>query len=114
MAKNLEDSYEVSEGEVRLTIIIGNAQIGTSSVKLNDTLLHTGDISGLLIGKGPEISGKILSIKTVVTDVNDKTNLTNVYYELKGGKVDKKYNLEELALEDGASVIYRAKFNLEA
>ena len=114
MAKNLEEGYEVNEGEVKLTILIGNAQIGTSSVKLNDTVLYTGDVSGLLIGKGAEISGKILSIKTVVTDVNDKTNLTNVYYELKGGKVDKKYNLEELASEEGASVIYRAKFNLKA
>ncbi|MDD5530697.1 MAG: hypothetical protein PHX21_11835 [bacterium] len=110
----LEESYKVNEGEVRLTIIIGNAQIGISCVRLNDTILHTGDVSELLIGRGPEISGKTLSIKTSVNDVNPATNRTNVYYALKGGKTDKEYNLEEVASGAGAQVIYRAKFNLEA
>jgi len=114
MSVTLVTAYEVAKANVYLTIVIGNAQLGSSAVKLNNKVLGTGDIEELLVGKGPSIEGKPLSVKSVVTDVNDKTNQTSIRYKLKGGKFDKNYDLEATVSQEGESVIYRATFHLKA
>ena len=50
-------------------------------------------------------------MKTVVTDVNDKTNRTSVTYELKGGVQPAEFSLEGTVAEEGDSIIYRASFD---
>ncbi|HXF48795.1 MAG TPA: hypothetical protein VNL73_05150 [Verrucomicrobiae bacterium] len=114
MVIKLDTIYEVASGKVTLSVIIGEAQLGSSLVKLNDVELGIGQINNLSIGRGSDIAGKTLFIKTVVTDVNDKTNLTSVGYVFKGGKVDKRYDLNATVNEEGGSVIYRANFKLIA
>ena len=114
MSVKLNTTYEVAQGSITLTIIIGNAQLGSSLVKLDNKELDRGKIDNLLLGAGPDIAGKTLSIKSVITDVNDKTNLTSIRYVLKGGKVDKDYDLNATVDEEGASIIYRAKFELQS
>lgn len=112
MGVKLETMYEVVADKVYLTIIIGEKQIGSSLVKLNNEILQMGDIKNLEIGLGSDIAGKTLITKTVVTDVNDQTNRTSVSYFLKGGKTDKDFSLDATVAEEGASIIYRAKFKL--
>jgi hypothetical protein len=114
MDVKIDTTYEVSQGDVTLTIKIGDAQLGASIVKLEEKELGIGKIENLQIGKGPDIAGKTLSIKSIVSDVNDKTNHTSICYVLKGGKVDKEYDLGGTVDEEGASIIYRAKFQLKS
>lgn len=113
MNVKIDTTYKVSQSDVSLTIIIGDAQLGASIVMLGDKELGIGEIENLLIGKGPDIAGKILSIKSIVSDVNDKTNHTSIRYVLKGGKNEKEYDLGGTVDEEGASIIYRARFHLK-
>jgi len=61
---------------VSLSIIIGNAQIGSSSVKFkfSSVILAKGEIKDLAIGKGSDIRGRILRVATRVLDANTATN----------------------------------------
>ena len=106
-----ETSCGVGTEAVSLTITIGNAQMGASRVLLEAKELGIGAISNLPIGKGPSLVGKTLRVKTVVTDVNDRTNLTNVRYTFKGLKGNNQYDLQAMVDEQGDSVIYHATFN---
>ena len=109
----LQTDYHVANGQVTLTIIIGDAQLGSSLVSLNGKELQRGDdIVDCPIGNGPDIKGKALKIDTVINDVNDATNHTSVTYQLKGGIQDSTYNLEGTVASEGDSLIYRATFNL--
>jgi Icc-related predicted phosphoesterase len=114
MAAKLETDYVVAAGDISLSVIIGDGQLGSSLVRLGDEELAIGDVDRLKIGSGGAIAGKDLFIKTVVTDVNDNTDHTSVRYELKGGKADKVFDLEESADEEGGSVVYRATFTLKS
>lgn len=113
MAVKLQTDYEVDTGDVTLTIIIGDGQIGTSLVRLDGKELAIGDVTELKLGKGSSLAGKELFIKTVVADVNDKTNNTSVSYQLKGGVSDREFHLDGSVNEEGGSVIYRAAFELK-
>ena len=114
MANELRKTYAVSQGPLKLTIIIGDAQLGSSRVVLGDKELARGEIKDLPIGDGSVIAGKTLFIKSVVTDVNDKTNHTSITYVLRGGKEDKEYVLSEDVGKEGGSMIYRATFDLRS
>jgi hypothetical protein len=103
--------YEVGSNDVLLTIVIGNAQIGSSIVKLGAEK-GRGEINKLLIGSGPSIKGKALKTKSVVTDVSDKTNRTSIIYRLTGGKRDQDFMSSGTVDENGDSIIYRALFKL--
>lgn len=109
---NLIADYEVADKDVKLSVMIGQAQIGASVVKLRNTKIGEGEISKLVAGKGPEIKGKPIFVKSVVTDVNDDTDLTSITYTLSGGKRDQQFLSSGTVDENGDSIIYRAKFNL--
>lgn len=109
---DLRADYEVGTKPVSLTILIGDAQIGSSIVKLNSVEKGRGDIDALPLGSGPSIKGKPLTTKSVVTDVNDMTNKTIVTYQLSGGKRDQEFTSSATVDEEGDSIIYRALFNL--
>ena len=65
-----------------------------------------------MVGKGASIKGKTLSIKSVVTDVNDMTNHVSISYELTGGATLQTVKAEADVEHEGDSVIYRATINL--
>ncbi|HEV7608079.1 MAG TPA: hypothetical protein VGO61_12115 [Steroidobacteraceae bacterium] len=109
---DLRADYEVDSKDVVLTIEIGDAQIGSSIVKLDGTEKGRGDIDKLVIGAGPRIKGKALKTKSVVTDVNDKTNKTSVTYRLTGGKRNQEFTSLGTVDSNGDSIIYRALFRL--
>ena len=109
---NLETDYEVAETDVILTVVVGDAQIGASVVKLNTKTLGMGEIAKLLVGSGPKVRRKNLYIKTAVTDVNDSTDHTSLTYRLGGGKNDREFISSATVDQDGDSIVYRAKFHL--
>jgi hypothetical protein len=113
MSVHLEASYKVAEKAVKLTVIIGDAQLGVSRVLLEGKEIGRGAIRDLLVGMGSKLVGKTLEVKSVVTDVNDKTNHTSVTYELKGGAQDNEFYLEGDVGKNGDSIIYRATVNFE-
>jgi hypothetical protein len=109
---DLVTTYQTAPGKVRFDIVIGNAQIGASVVKLNKTEVARGDISDLDLGSGNTLAGKSLTIKSVVTDVNDSTNRTSIKYVFRRGQ-DLQEFLSKVEVENnGESIIYRALFKL--
>jgi hypothetical protein len=72
---NFTSSYAVQdESDVTLTVIVGDGQFGTSLVNVGTIAFPAGDVTNLSLGKGKDVRNKTLSIKSVVTDTNDKTN----------------------------------------
>ena len=109
MPTSISESYKTAHGPVKLSIVIGDAQLGTSVIKLGLQELTRGpDITGFEIGQGPKLAGLVLSIKSVVTDVNDKTQHTSITYLLTGGEKPVSLQLSEAVKESGDSIIYRA------
>jgi len=115
MAVSLETTYHVDSGDILLTIAIGDGQLGSSRVSLDGKRVAKGDaIKNLLLGKGSKLVGKTITIKSVVTDVNDQTNHTSILYSLRGGAAPADYELKATVMEEGDSIIYRATIVLEA
>lgn len=109
---DLAADYEVAKSQVLITIKIGDAQIGSSIVKLDATEKGRGAIKDLKIGNGPSVKGKKIRVKSVVTDVSDKTDRTSITYVLKGGSKTQEFRSSGTVEQNGASIIYRAAFNL--
>ncbi len=110
MAVDLDASYTVRNSQpVKLTVVIGDAQLGTSLVRIGTRQpLAVGQIKGLSLGKGSTLRGRTLFIKSVVTDVNDKTNHTSITYRLSGGVAPTSLGLEATVETEGDSIVYRA------
>ncbi|UCD25332.1 MAG: hypothetical protein JSW51_05275 [Gemmatimonadota bacterium] len=109
-----EITYKVADDPVTLSVIIGQAQLGRSVVKLEGELIRRGiDIRQAEIAPGSELLGKILTIKSVVTDVNDKTNRLSVRYELAGGQEPLTEDVETIVELEGDSAIFRMTITFE-
>ena len=110
----VEDEYPVSEGEIRLTVLVGDRQYGTSMVFLEDDLIANGDIDSVPLGRGSELAGKAVSIYTVVTDVRNKKNEMSVNWILTGGP--KKLSIERDATTSKGfgSQMFKAVFDFVA
>ncbi|HEU4878713.1 MAG TPA: hypothetical protein VFT21_04640 [Gemmatimonadaceae bacterium] len=80
-----EQDYAVSEGPVRLTVVVGDRQYGSSMVFLDDEPVANGDIEELPLG-GLELAGRTATVYTIVTDVSDATDDLSVTWMLTGGR----------------------------
>lgn len=109
---SLKTQYPVDTGEITINIVIGEGQLGSSVVFLDSTEIKRGDIRQLAIGKGQEIKGHKIFIKTVVSDINDKTNRTSVIYIIEGGKEKYQQTLEAIVEENGDVIRYYAEIEL--
>jgi hypothetical protein len=107
---DLVTSYQAGASNVKFDIVIGNAQIGASVIKLNKTEIARGEIRGLDLGAG--LAGKTLTIKSVVSDVNDATNRTSIKYVFKRGSDVQEFQSKAEVEKNGESIIYRALFKL--
>ena len=103
--------YQVSTGEVSLTVEIGDAQVGGSAVFVGGQQVGTGLISDLDLGSGPELRNKSVRIKTVVSDINDLTNKTSVTYKLAGGAAPMETSVFSEVEDDGDSMVFSARFD---
>lgn len=81
-----EDDYQTVSGPVRLKVVVGERQFGTSMVFLGDKVVANGDIDGLKLGDGDELRGSDLVVYTLVTDVRDNTDDVSVTWILTGGE----------------------------
>jgi len=114
MAKRrlVSDSYEVGSGEVKLRLIVGEGQIGTSLVILGDRELASGNVMVVSLGSGSDLAGQTLRVKTTVNDVQRTTNRTSMTYIFEGGSSPKEILAKEDVDEEGDLVQYIATFDL--
>ena len=108
-AVDLITSYQTGAGKVTLDIVVGDGQIGASVVKLNQKEIARDQILGLNLGEGNTLTGKTITVKSVVTDVNDATNKTSISYIFKRG-VKQIFQSKAEVDQNGDSIIYRALF----
>jgi hypothetical protein len=109
-----EIAYKVADEVVTLSVIIGQAQLGRSVVKLEGEEIKRGiNIRRAEIAVGSELTGKALTIKSVVTDVNDKTNRLSVHYELDGGPEPLVEDISTIVEQEGDSAIFRMTITFE-
>lgn len=109
-----DDSYEVSTGDVFLSLTIGEGQFGTSDVFVGGTQVvrASGPIGNLRLGSGPRITGKKLLVRSVVTDVSTMTNKMSVSYRLNGGKAKKSVIAKGTVDQQGKSLVFETRFDL--
>lgn len=77
-----------TNSNIRLTVTIGNLQIGGSRVKWSDenALLAQGPVFDLPLGKGSDVVGKKLSIVTNFFDQNPNSNFVSGMYDFNNGE----------------------------
>ncbi len=111
---SVEDEYPVSRGLVRLTVLVGDRQYGTSMVFLGEELLANGDIDSVPLGNGPELVGREISIYTVVTDVRNKKTDMSVNWVLTGGPEKLTIEREATTSKGFGSQMFKAVFDFVA
>lgn len=76
----------IDDGDVRLSVTIGDAQTGSSAAHLGRDLFAPGpDIQDVIVGQGAEIRGKVLVISTIVVDIRPEHDRSSVTVTLRGG-----------------------------
>jgi hypothetical protein len=107
--------YLVGTDIVRLTVRIGDGQIGGSAPPELDgvPIGEPGGIENLTIGAGQDLRGKELLIKTVVSDESDITDWTSVVYELTGGRPKTPFEATHKVVESGNGVRYRTTISFQ-
>ncbi len=80
-----EQDYGVSDHPIRLSIVVGERQFGSSMVFLDDDLIANGIVEELPVGEGKKLHGRTLTIYTLVTDIRENTDDMSVTWILVGG-----------------------------
>jgi hypothetical protein len=112
----IDDYYSVfrSADSVVMELIIGGyGQEALSKVRLNSKVLLAGQSGSfnLELGKGADLIGQILKVKTLVTDANanPNDNSSRLIFSLKGGQDDYARTLESTVANDGDTEDYSIK-----
>jgi len=93
--------------DVLLTILVGEAQLGSTGAWLDATFMRKGEFTDHVIGRGSQLAGKTLRLRTIVADVNSFTNRMAVTFILKGGKETRQETLRWEVAEDGDPAVFR-------
>ena len=80
-----EQDYVVAGGQVRLSVIVGERQFGTSMVFIDDEAVANGLVEELILGSGDDLTGSTAVIYTMVTDVRNNTDEMSVTWIIAGG-----------------------------
>jgi len=105
MPKDTQGNYKVSGVDLKLTVVVGDAQRGYSNIWLDDVQLTEGrDIKDFRIAADKAISGKVLLIETQVSVVNPNSKHTSVTSTLVGGVQPQDYDTDEMAANTGDSI----------
>ena len=110
----VEKNYAVGTDTVRLTVIVGDRQYGSSMVFLDKDLVANGDIDEIPLGEGPALGGKRLAVYTVVTDVRNKKTDMSVTWILTGGAKTLKLEKDATTAKGFGSQMFKAVFELTA
>jgi len=102
-------TYLVGNDIVRLTVLIGNGQIGGSAAPQLDgvPIGEPGSIKDLDIGPGQDLPGKELLVTTLVSDESEATDWTSVVYELSGGAPSDPFVAQHKVANSGKGVRYQ-------
>jgi hypothetical protein len=107
-----EENYAVGDGRLRLSVIVGEKQFGSSMVFLNDELIANGIVDELPIGNGKRLDGCTLAIYTLVTDIRDNTDEMSVTWILNGGAHRLNATETGSASKKFGSQMFKAVFHL--
>jgi hypothetical protein len=114
MSSSLTKAYQLRKDgtEIKLIISIGEAQLGVTSVSLENDLIVNNKAGTVerIIGKDSNLVGKSLYCGSTVTDVRTETNRTSITYRLEGGVNVYENTLQETVNNDGEVVRYNASF----
>jgi uncharacterized protein with LGFP repeats len=114
MSNTLSKAYQVpkDETEIKLTVSIGEAQLGVTSVNLENDLIVNNQVGTvrIIIGRAETLAGKSLYCSSTVTDVRTETNRTSITYMLEGGPNVYENTLQETVNNEGDVVRYNASF----
>lgn len=80
-----EQDYIVAGGPIRLSIVVGERQFGTSMVFIDDEQVANGIVEELILGDGDALEGSTAVIYTLVTDVRDNSDEMSVTWIIAGG-----------------------------
>src|SRR5262245_4131635 len=103
-------TFSPDDGDVRLTVAIGNGDYGVTRVALNGQVLRQGSttVNGRLVGEGTDLHDSDLRVDTIVNDTNPITDRTVVYYRLECGATMHDFNFSFDVPTNGDSVVYHA------
>ena len=104
----LKAKYKVGNKPVTVGVTIGNGQFGRPLMLLDYITVGTDRAQF----DGKRAKGKKLLIKTVVTDVNDKTNKLSVKYTLRGGAKAATIVRKLTVAKNGDAAIFDAEIRL--
>lgn len=86
-----------SDEPVSLSVIIGNAQIGSSAVKFRYTsdIIGQGEVTDLPLGKGSAITGRTLRVATrvLIASPSNKIVITHIFND---GTLSESVYLDEV------------------
>lgn len=115
MATETEDTYAVRDGDVWLSIKVGNGQFSNSTVVSGAGEIDIDPVKKkYLLGRGGELVGKGIKVATVVAHTNASSDTMVVTYELDGGVTNKSYELTEAAPAGGKPLVFQGKFTFES
>jgi hypothetical protein len=108
----VEKDYAVGPGTIRLTVIVGDRQYGSSMVFVGKEMIANGDIDEIPLGEGPDLIGKRVSVYTVVTDVRNKRTDMSVTWVLTGGAENLRVEKDATTAKKFGSQMFKAVFDL--
>jgi hypothetical protein len=105
-----EENYKIADEVIRLSVVVGERQYGTSIVFLDDEAISNGDVDELPLGEGAALEGKTVEVYTMVTDVRDNTDEMSVSWILTGGKKKLIATESSLASKKFGSQMFKGVF----
>ena len=112
MVKTESNAFErtLTSGPVTLTIVIGDGQLGGSSLKLSRKPFGpAGDIVAVEIGSAAALRNRALEVRTLIADVNPQSNSASVTYEFTGAAPERE-TVRHRIKRDGGAVLFISRF----
>ena len=109
----MQEEYRVLEGPVGLSVVVGNAQFGLIDVRFQGDqapLDRRSNVVTLDLGKGSDLLGRTLMVRTVVSDVNPSTNRMIVTHVLSGGPENRVFTMHGQVQQENDFLLFRAEF----
>jgi hypothetical protein len=86
---NHQDTYQIGDpdNELRLSIIYGDGQTGSSDVEVNGVLIASGTLDEVLLGDAGDIvtNGGTVIARSIITQTNASSEHFSVVHDLEGG-----------------------------
>jgi hypothetical protein len=115
MPITVDKKYEVRDNpDVFLSMTVGEGQFGRSDIFLDSKKLirTSGSIKDFLIGKGKDVRGKELLIRTLGVDVNAQSNRMAMTYKMKGGQSNLDFESTGKVANNGGTLLFETTIAL--